>query len=161
MLSMLLAYDAGGNVVGTLDFMVRYDDTKPERPPLGLVDWAEHELAGGSLTDVWVVNNAVGSGSWPEWLGSRAYDFSVELQPGMAPGNYGIRALVHKVSGFRRERAAVQARIAARIAASHGDPADIRDIVGGPDRPLRIDADGRTVVAATGGGPALPVAPIR
>jgi hypothetical protein len=104
----------------------------------GLIDFDAHEEAGGRLTDIWKISNAVGSGTWPEWLGSSAHGFKVELQ------GKRIKALVHRDSGHRRERAAVEAAIQERITDAKGKPADIRDIVGGPDRPLILDENGRT-----------------
>jgi hypothetical protein len=137
MLGMLLAYDADGNVVATLDYLVQYDD---DQTPLGLVDFAAHEEAGGAMTDLWTVQDAAGSKTWPEWLGASAHDFRVELVG--PPGSKRINALVHKASGYRRERGPLEAEIARRIGAAHGQPADIRDLVGGPDRPLRLNSDG-------------------
>lgn len=131
-LGVLLAYDTAGNVVATLDYMVRYDD---DGAPLGLVDFESHEKAGGEHTAIWNVENAAGSKVWPEWLGSRVHDFRVELEG--PPGRKRIAALVHKVTGARRDRAALEAAIAERIAHAAGKPADLRDLVGGPDRPLR------------------------
>ena len=135
MLTMLLAYDATGNVIATLDYMTARND---EGDVVGLVDFAAHEEAGGKLRDVWNVAGAAGSATWPEWLGGRAHDFTVELD------GTRIRALVHKAGGHRRERAAIEAAIVERIAAANGEPADIRDIVGGPDRPLILDDEGRS-----------------
>ena len=158
--SMLLAYDAAGDVVGTLDYLVQYADDL-DRTPLGLVDFAAHEEAGGELSDIWNVDNATGSKTWPEWIGSRAHDFRVEL---VGPaGAKRIGALVHKASGHRRERAAIEAAIEARIAAatetdSRGKPmADIRDLVGGPDRPLHLDDPGRNAPRPKATRPALPL----
>jgi len=139
MLCLLLAYDSAGEVVGTLDYVVVSDPDTGET--LGLVDFAAHEEAGAELSDIWTVSGAVGSKTWPEWLGGRAHDFRVELVG--PPGRKRIAALVHKTSGHRRERAQVEAAIARRIEAAGGHPADIRDLVGGPDRPLTLDADGR------------------
>lgn len=136
MLSMLLAYDADGNVVATLDHMVARD---PDGNVIGLIDFAAHEHAGGRLRDVWDVSGAAGSGTWPEWIGARAYDFRVEIADGR------IAALVHRQSGQRRERAKIEAAIAKRIALAKGDPADLRDLVGGPGRPLVLDDDGKTL----------------
>lgn len=149
---MLLAYDATGNVTATLDYVVQYDD---DGTPLGLVDFAAHEEAGGEMTDVWTVGGAAGSKVWPEWLGSRAHEFRAELVG--PPGNKRIGALVHKVSGHRRVRAEIDARIDARVEATHGQPADIRDIVGGPDRPLQLDDEGKTKVRVPDARPALPL----
>ncbi len=128
---MLVGYDADGNILATLDYLIQYDETGK---PLGLVDFAAQEEAGGALTDIWTVDGAAGSTSWPEYLGSAAHQYRVDLHgpQGKRPG-----ALVHKETGERRERSAIHARIAERIANAHGQPADIRDIVGGPDRPLR------------------------
>lgn len=147
MLTMLLAYDAAGNVIATLDHLVgqlmRLDLDDLDDTILGLIDFEAHELAGGEMTDVWSVQGAVGSKTWPEWIGGRAHDFRVELVG--PPGNKRIGALVHKASGHRRERAAVAAAIAARIKAAKGEAADIRDIVGGPDRPLVLNDEGKTI----------------
>jgi len=140
-LGMLLAYDSAGDVVGTLDYMVRYADDQ-NRTPLGLIDFAEHEEAEGEHLLIWSVDGASGSKVWPEWLGSRAHDFRVELAG--PPGHKRIVALVHKTSGHRRERAVIEAAITGRIAAAGDQPADIRDLVGGPDRPMRLDPDGKT-----------------
>ena len=148
MLSMLIAYDASGNVIATLDYMTVLND---DGDAVGLVDFEVHEDAGNNLTDVWQVSGAVGSGTWPEWIGGRAHDFKVERSGGK------ITALVHKTSGRRRERAAIQASINNRIEAAAGGPADIRDIVGGPDRPLNIDAEGRTQPRITTTRPVLPM----
>lgn len=139
MLSMLLAYDADGNVVATLDYLVARDDAGEVT---GLVDFEAHEAAGGELTDVWRVDGAKGSKTWPEWIGGRAHDFRVELAG--PPGGKRIAAIVHRASGHRRQRADVEAAIAERIVAANGQPADVRDLVGGPDRPLLIDDHGRT-----------------
>lgn len=146
-LGMLLAYDATGAVVGTLDYKVAYG---PDGAPLGLVDFASHEAAGGSHTDIWTVTigtvPAVGSKMWPEWLGGAALGFKVELVG--PPGAKKIGALIHLASGHRRERAAIETAIDARIAAAGSVPANIRDLVGGPDRPISIDSTGRTLVPA-------------
>jgi len=136
MLSMLIAYDAAGDVIATLDHMVARDH---DGDVIGLVDFAANEQAGTPLTDIWVVERAVGSGSWPEWIGMAAHDFRVERSGGR------IVALVHRQSGHRRDRAAIESAIAQRIAEGQGQPIDIRDLVGGPDRPLILDAEGRTV----------------
>ena len=135
----LIAYDAAGNIVGVLDYWVRYDETKPDRPVLGLVDFAAMEAAGMDVSPaVWNVDTAVGSKVWPEFLGDAFGEFRVELVG--PPGKKRIAALVHKGTGHRRERADVEAEIERRIAeAPDGTPADIRDLVGGPGRPLRVD----------------------
>jgi hypothetical protein len=204
MLGMLLAYNDAGDVIATLDYLVNHDDDGTVR---GLVDFVAHEEAGGEMLDVWKlfgeqVENGVGvpweakgSKTWPEWIGAKAHEFRVELA-GPA-GKKRIAALVHKVSGHRRERAAVESEIATRIAAKKAEaheqgeqsraaqradlkaardalkqelrevgepvalvelylpdvpepadpepePVDIRDLVGGPNRPLMLDDDGRT-----------------
>jgi hypothetical protein len=152
---MLLAYDADGNVLGGLTQLVKYHPDTGEC--LGLEDFADDEANGRPHAPdpndpepwrighgSWTISSADGSPSpvkgskvWPEWLGSRAAEFRVELA-GKA-GKKRIEALVHKESGHRRERAAIESAIADRIAKARGAPADIRDIVGGPDRPLNID----------------------
>ena len=136
MISALLAYDAAGNVVATLDHMVAHDD---RGNVVGLLDFEAHELAAGKLRDVWDVQGAAGSGTWPEWLGSQAHAFRVELGP-----DKRISALVHAQSGYRRERVALEAAIAATPVREDGSR-DIRRLVGGPGRPLILDEQGRTV----------------
>lgn len=156
---MLVAYDVDGNIIATQDYRTVYDD---DDNPLGMVDYAAHEEAGGEMTDLWTVvqregqgpsmveTPAKGSKVWPEWIGGAAHHFRVELEG--PPGRKRIAALVHKVSGHRRERAVLEAEIAERIREKRAaarffgtpEPADIRDLVGGPDRPLHLDADGRT-----------------
>lgn len=135
MLTMLLAYDAAGNITETLDYMVARDETGKV---VGIIDFEAHERAGGKMRDIWTAN-AVGSGTWPEWIGPQAHAFRVERD---ATGR--IAAIVHKTSGHRREREAIEDAIAARIRESAGQKADIRDIVGGPTAPLVLDEDGRT-----------------
>jgi hypothetical protein len=164
---MLLAYNASGDVIATLDYLVSYD---PDGTPIGLVDFEAHEAAGGELLDVWNVHGeqiengvgvpwaAAGSKTWPEWIGSKAHEFRVELVG--PPGNKRIAALVHKVSGFRRVRSVVEANVAGRVAAYGPAPADIRDLVGGPARPLDLDDDGRTKIRYGASGLNLPVLPI-
>lgn len=138
MLSMLLAYDAAGNVIATLDHLIVTDSAGN----LGLVNFDAIENAGAEMTAAaWTVDGATGSKTWPEWLGAAAHEFRVELAG--PPGHKRIVALVHRQSGYRRERSVIEGEIASRIAAAAGKPADIRDIVGGPDRPLRLDPEGR------------------
>lgn len=152
-LGMLLAYDSAGNVCATLDHVVQYAD---DGHPLGLVDFTAHEDAGGQMTDVWIVSNAKGSKVWPEWLGGAAHDFRVELDG--QPGRKQAVALVHKVSGHRRERAILETEIDRRVKdTANGQPADIRDLVGGPDRPLQLDANGKTKVRVPVVRPVLPL----
>ena len=57
MLTMMLAYDAAGEVVATLDYMVARD---ADGKVVGLVDFAAHEAAGGKLRDIWEVHGATG-----------------------------------------------------------------------------------------------------
>lgn len=158
---MLIAYDDAGNVIATLDHVVAHDASGNA---IGLIDFAAHEEAGGEHTDIWYVTGtttsedgtetpwvAKGSKVWPEWLGGRAHDFRVELEG--PPGRKRISALVHKTSGHRRERAAVEAAIAAVAVDPVTGARDIRHLVGGPTRPLPLDADGKTI------GPDHPQAP--
>jgi hypothetical protein len=131
---------------------------------IGLVDFAAHEAAGGNHTDIWTVDSGdpahpvKGSKVWPEWLGAGATDFRVELEG--EPGHKRIAALVRKptpvgdrdtrgrfrpatAGGHRRERAVIEAAITDRIVKAGGQPADIRDLVGGPTRPLLLDNKGQ------------------
>lgn len=135
----LLAYDADGNVLATLDYVAARGE---EGKVIGLVDFAAHEEAGGELTDVWKVEGAAGSKTWPEFLGSRAHEFRVEKAG--PPGAKRIVALVHKTSGRRRERDTIEAAIEKRVKAAGDEPADLRDLVGGPGKPLVLDEQGRT-----------------
>lgn len=141
MIGMLVAYDADGNIVATLDYVVQYDNDI-DRTPLGVVDVGVVEESGGEMTSVWVVDGAAGSKVWPEWIGARAHDFRVELVG--PPGQKRIGALVHKTSGYRRERAAIEAAIEA-VPVVNGKK-DIRAIVGGPERPLILNDEGRNAL---------------
>lgn len=97
----------------------------------------------------------VGSAHWPEWIGGRTREFRVELD-----AKRRAVALIHKTSGHRRERAQIEAAIAERrhYAFQNNLPAaDIRDIVGGPDRPLHLDEHGRTAPRPKITRPNLPV----
>ncbi len=150
MVAMLLGYDAAHAVIATLDYCLARDDAGEV---IGLIDFEAHEAAGGAMTDIWNVSNAAGSGTWPEFLGAGAHDFRVEIGP-----DGRIAALVHKVSGFRRERVAIQAAIDATPIIDGAR--DIRAIVGGPHRPLALDPDGRTTTVdrtAKGTPPHLPI----
>jgi hypothetical protein len=164
MLGMLLGYDAAGNVLATLGYMVVYADDL-ERTPIGLVDFTAHEEAGGEATDIVIFDSGdpitpiKGAKVWPEWLASGVHDFRVELVG--PPGGKRIGALVHKASGHRRERAAIEAAIQKRIKDADGRPADIRDLVGGPDRPLVLDVDGRTKARIPSVRPQLPLVGVR
>lgn len=142
MLTPLFAYDAAGNIFATLDHMITRDTSGLVS---GLIDFEVIEKAGTQMTTVWNVDGAAGSKVWPEWLGSRAHEFRVELA-GPAGLKY-ISALVHRTSGYRRELSAIVAALAVRFAATpQGEPVDIRDIVGGPDRPLVLTDTGVTVI---------------
>jgi hypothetical protein len=136
MISALLAYDAAGNVIDTLDQMVALDR---DGHATGLIDFDHNEVAGVKLRDIWLHSAAAGSSTWPEWLSGQAYSFRVELGP-----DKRISALVHKTSGHRRERAAVHAAITAVQPDATG-ARDIRHLVGGPGRPLLLDEGGRTL----------------
>lgn len=142
----LLAYDATGVIVATLDYVVARDEHDAVG---GLVDFGAHEAAGGEHTDIWTVSNAAGSKVWPEWLGAQAHQFRVELEG--SPGRKRIAALVHLESGHRRERDAIEAAIAATPIV--GGVRDIRHIVGGPTRRLELDETGRTTSHAASGTP--------
>lgn len=173
MLGMLVAYNAAGAIVEVrrmqvLPFWLAAErglrllgvtiegttltDLEGER--VGLADFEGHEAEGGALADYGRSGSAVGSATWPEWLRGRDLrNFDIEFEPGWSRHtaraerpDHRIAALVHKASGHRRERADLEAEIAGRIADAHGEPADIRDLVGGPDRPLLLDDEGRTTV---------------
>ena len=118
MLSMLIAFDNAGNVVATLDYLVARDDSGKA---VGLVDFAAQEEQG-ELLDVWRVEGAKGSGTWPEHLGGRIHEFKVERANGR------ITALIHKTSGARRDRDAVEKAIA------KGKPLGVGER-GGPVKP--------------------------
>lgn len=147
MISMLIAYDANGNVVGTLSHVVARDD---EGNIVGLVDFDAHESAGGKMRDIWEVSNAVGSGTWPEWIGARAHDFKVEVDPDTKK----ITSLVHKKTGKKRTLVDIHKRIQDRIASTEqGKAADLRDILGGPTQPLLIDDNGNPDKVVLNGTP--------
>lgn len=154
---MLIAYDDAGNVVATLDYAVM---PGPDGVPLGLIDFAAHEEAGGEHTEIWnVASDGVkvkGSKVWPEYLGQGAHEYRVELA-GPA-GKKRIGALVHK-SGRRRTRDEVDGAIAKRVRDASGGPADIRDLVGGPDRPLQVTKTGLVKRVAEPKPPKLPFIP--
>lgn len=174
MICQLLAYDTDGRVIAILDQLVQLTDNG-----VGMVDFEAHEAAGGSMQDIWNVERAAGSGTWPEWLGMRAHEFRVRVDRRSA---HPIRELIHLESGHRRQRAQVEAAVAERIAQKKAEaeartaeqvaltasmplqrdkngrflprpvivvapePADIRDLIGGPGRPLRLTDDGRTAL---------------
>lgn len=146
MLSMLIAYDAAGDVIATLDYALARD---AGGNVIGLVDFEMHELAGGKLRDIWNVSGAVGSATWPEWIGARAHDFRVELDN---RHKLPLRALVHKVSGYRRERMALEGAVMA-VEPRNDGARDIRHLVGGPSVALVLDDQGKTVTRPAGGTP--------
>lgn len=184
MLRSLIAYDVDGEVVATLDHMVAKDE---DGKVVGLIDFEAHEEAGGRLREIWQSGNAVGSATWPEWIGGAAYDFTVELEPDPSPARARIKALVHKKSGHRRDRADIEAAIAERfndakleakkvgdkqrahlkrrgvsaeVIEQFTDPpptVDLRDLLGGPNRPLLLDDEGKTKKRVKSKRPQLPV----
>lgn len=126
---MLMAYDAAGNVIATLDYCLALN---PDGTVRGLVDFGAHEALGLALTDLWRVSGATGSATWPEFLGMQAHDYRVELTNKAATG------LVHRGTGAKRDRAKIEAAIDKRISeAGQNGTADLRDLIGGPDRPLK------------------------
>lgn len=150
---MLVAYDADGNIVGTCDEFNLYDEETDE--PIGPVDFIATEKAGGKfrhrvekdangedvVIGIWNSPGAVGSVAWPEWIGTRAHEFRVELGP-----DKRAQALVHLKSGHRRERAAIEAELDRRIKAARAvgvNVVDARDLLGGPYKHKPLDADGR------------------
>lgn len=93
---ILLAYDADGHVIQSVEQLVQKTPNGPV-----LVDFAAHEAAGTPLTDFWHVEGAKGSKVWPERL-RRAYDYQVELAG--EPGAKHIAAVVHRESRERLPR---------------------------------------------------------
>lgn len=155
MLGSLLAYDSNGVVIATLSHMVSQDENGNVT---GLVDFEQHEINGDELTDIWKVDSAVGSKTWPEWLGSRAHEFKVELDG--PPGRKRIKALIHvgrpeitddsgviapavPGSGHRRERSNIEKAIQDRIKNSNEPAVYIGDILGGPEKPITLDSEGK------------------
>ena len=98
-MTSLIAYDAAGNVLATLDQMIALDE---HGKAIGHIDFAAHESNGGEHTDIWRVDGAAGSKTWPEHLGSLAHDYRVELVG--EPGQKRIAALVHRETGERWEQ---------------------------------------------------------
>lgn len=91
-MSSLIAYDASGNILATLDYLVRPGPDGNNQ----LVDFEAHEM-GGKLRELWNVHAAVGSATWPEVL-EQAHEYRVELV------GKQISALLHVQSGRRIER---------------------------------------------------------
>lgn len=106
---VLLAYDENGDVVASLDRLYEAGQ---------IVDLAGAEATGEKLRRFWVVSGAVGSGTWPENLGASAVDYRVVLD---SESPHRIVALVHRQTGARRDRAAVE----------------VLDDLGAPGRPVR------------------------
>lgn len=144
----------------------------PDAPPSRRVYLMPERQGYVNRGGAWVVDDdppVVGAGTWPEFLGPAAHDFRVDVRPGAKGGTHKVRGLIHATSGHRRDRAALvaeverrvrvatearEARRAARRATAGGAPptdaidgveVDVGDLFGGPDRPLRLDAEGRTV----------------
>jgi hypothetical protein len=103
-------------------------------------------------------DRVAGASTWPEYLGASFGDFKVELRPGPRGGSPSVRALVHRKSGHRRDRAEIvrkrEEAIAERLAVGRaaakqlglsGVDVDIRDITGSVEKPLRLDKDGRNL----------------
>lgn len=111
----LLAWDEGGNVIASLDGVVRSD---------GLMDLVAYEAEGNRLRTLWNVNGAVASGTWPEYLGASAHDHRVVVDPS-APAR--VVALVHRETGVRRERDEVLA-LPQSLRGSRGAPAPLGGI---------------------------------
>jgi len=168
---MLLAWNTDGDVMATCDWLVTYE---PETgAPVGVVDFARHEREGGALLDIWRVAreadgataDAVGSGTWPEFLGGAAHDFQVELEPGWSRSlrdrtPYRVRNLVHRGSGYKRKRVDIDAAIAARIATAADRTIDLRDILGGPTKPIELDARGEQRERVVSARSTLPLIPM-
>lgn len=121
----VLAYDRRGRIVSTTDWLVRHD-------ALGracLVDFYAMEREGRIMA---VVRDpeAIGAGTWPQWL-SEHWEWRVEVgQDGM------IAAIVHRQSNARVDRAALLAEVERRVEAARGVPINASDLLGSPLRPL-------------------------
>ena len=157
MLTMLIAWDEQGNVAGVGHYLVQVDE---RGDVVGLVDFEAVEDTGHlRLTEdgsqgVWHVGGAAGSGTWPEWIGGNdaepgIFDFRIQVDRRF---KRPIRALVHRKSGHRRDRVAIEREIerrlkeeerAARAEEREARAVDIRDLVGGPGLPLMLDGEGR------------------
>lgn len=139
---ILVAYDDEGNVIASVQYQTAIDPATGDT--LGMVDFAGMEEAGipfrgsGEHVNVWEVPGAAGSAVWPQYIdAAHIADFRVELDE-----RKRISAIVHKPSGTRRNRDVVERAIADRIRRATGEPADISDLVGGPDRPLEVTPTG-------------------
>lgn len=139
---MLVAYDDEGNVIASIQYQTAIDPATGD--VLGLVDFAGMEEAGipfrgsGEHVNVWDVPGATGSAVWPQYLGAdKIHEFRVEVDE-----RKRIAAIIHKPTGVRRSREVLERTIAERIEQAAGQPADIADLVGGPDRPLEVTETG-------------------
>lgn len=131
----LIAYDAAGRPVAMLDWMVIHDAGEL----VGSVDMAEAEAVHVKLRQLWIVERAVGSASWPQWLPEwRMREFRLDLDFRFS---HPARRLIHDL-GHVIDRADIDREVESRIRASRPDPADIRAIVGGPGWPLRLNERG-------------------
>lgn len=142
MLGIAIAWDSEGNIIATLQHLVARDELGNA---IGLVDFDVYENAGLKFRlkperpdAIWSVPGALGSAAWPEFLSGMAHDFRVGDYDGQR-----VLELVHVRSGHRRQRKRIDAAIAKRIKDAKGEPADLRDLVGGINRPLKVDMDGR------------------
>lgn len=153
---------------------------------MGLVDFAAHEEAGGELTDIWQVSNAAGSKTWPEWVDPRGYRVERTGPPGRKritalvhpSGRRRERATIEteidrRIAARRREahEAGValrneliaegiqRAAVMAHVTDPDPEPTDLRDLLGGPDAPLRLDDEGSSAAPVRRGSPPnLPLA---
>ncbi|MCA1570851.1 MAG: hypothetical protein LC798_11140 [Chloroflexi bacterium] len=164
----VIAYDANGNVLqsqGPLVYrrpdgsklLVDYEAMEAVGIPLDSEEASaipeSVELPPGCIRGVWHHPHAAGSKVWPERI-DRPHDFRVEKEG--PPGAKRLSALVHKTSGYRRERKtiekAVEDRLAAATKAAGGTlhvTVDeylnlVADIVGLPNEPLQLTSTGRT-----------------
>lgn len=163
----LVHYNAALDIVGTLDAQtvlvswarehgvpvlgILVDGVSPTNDygeVLALVDFAAFEVAGGENTvthrlmvpDEDGVNTVRGSKVWPEWIGGAALQFRVELEG--SPGARRISALVHKVSGYRRERVVLEAEIDRRISVRRAE-AEAKAVAIRSSMPVPRDVQGR------------------
>ena len=136
----LIAYDAQGGIIAVLDFLV-VEGAEGH----ALVDFLAAEAAGVKLRTIWEVSGAAGSTTWPEWLGERFHEFSIDLDH--AKPHRG-RRLVHRGSGHIRDRDTIDGDIHRRKQARARaglHVADLSHIRGNPLHPLELDVHGRTV----------------
>lgn len=140
---VLLAYNADGRVVATLDYLSPVHPVTQE--PLGRVDLALVEASGAKLRHLYMVEGAVGSGTWPEFLGVAAHDFYVVVDPSY---RHRIRYLWHPESDHVRDREDIENAVAMEVvvAAEEGRPPDLSPLIGDIGRRLvvEVDAEGRS-----------------